>query len=158
MRPGLGWGGLNSNRSGNSKNLFSYLNISSIRNEFDNIMDVIINYLNIFIAAETKISKSFPNAQLMIEHLENLPLRLYATNKRWAGLLVFMLDHTYFASVIEIYHIDEHSSHFFRNHYEKGEMVFLSIQKTLSQNCQSFLDPLHNIIDIYSDIYDNHIA
>ena len=117
-------GRLNSNRSGNSKNLFSYLNISSIRNEFDNIMDVIINYLNIFIAAETKISKSFPNAQFMIEHLENLPLRLYATNKRWVDLLVFMLDHTYFASVTEIYHIDEHSSHFFRNHYEKGEMVF----------------------------------
>ena len=37
-------------------------------------------------------------------------------------------------------------------------VFFLSIYKPPSQNCQYFLDSLHNIIDFYSSIYDNHIV
>ena len=40
----------------------------------------------------------------------------------------------------------------------KEKWFFLSIYKSLSQNCQYFLDSLHNIIDFYSGIYDNHIV
>ena len=50
------------NRSKYSKNIFSYLNINSIRNTFDSVRAAIVNYVDIFIAAETKIKESFPTA------------------------------------------------------------------------------------------------
>ena len=37
-------------------------------------------------------------------------------------------------------------------------MVFLKHIQASSQNCQYFLDSLHNIIDFYSGVYDNHIV
>ena len=55
------------NRSKYYKNIiFLNLNINSIRNKFDSVRAVIIKFVNIFIAAETKINESFPTAQLEI--------------------------------------------------------------------------------------------
>ena len=56
------------NRSKNSKNIiFSYLNINSIRNTFDSVKAALVDYIDIFIAAETKINESFPTAQFAID-------------------------------------------------------------------------------------------
>ena len=46
----------------------------------------------------------------------------------------------------------------FEINLRKGKWFFLSIYKPPSQNCQYFLDSLHNIIDFYSGVYDNHIV
>ena len=55
------------NRSENSKNIiFSYLNINSIRNKFDNVKVALVNYVDIFIAPEAKINESFPTPQFVI--------------------------------------------------------------------------------------------
>ena len=43
----------------------------------------------------------------------------------------------------------------FEINLRKGKWFFLSIYKPPAQNCQYFLDSLHNIIDFYSGIYDN---
>ena len=40
----------------------------------------------------------------------------------------------------------------------KEKWFFLSIYKPPSQNCQYFQDSLHDIIDFYSGVYDNHIV
>ena len=40
----------------------------------------------------------------------------------------------------------------------KGEWFLLTIYKPPLENCQYFLDLWHNIIEIYSGIYDNHIV
>ena len=40
----------------------------------------------------------------------------------------------------------------------KEKWFFLSIYNHPSQNCQYFLDSIHNIIDFYSGVYDNHIV
>ena len=40
----------------------------------------------------------------------------------------------------------------------KEKWFILSIYKPPSQNCQYFLDSLHNVIDFYLGIYDNHIV
>ena len=47
----LGWIVLNVQK----KNLFSYLNIDSIRHKFENLKDVVSNYDDILVIAETKI-------------------------------------------------------------------------------------------------------
>ena len=68
------------NRSKYSKNIFSYLNINSIRNTFVSVKGAIVNYVDIFIAAETKINESFPSAQFAIDGFYK-PLRLDVTDK-----------------------------------------------------------------------------
>ena len=46
----------------------------------------------------------------------------------------------------------------FEINLRKEKWFFLSIYKPPLQNCQYFLDSLHNIIDFYSGVYDNHIV
>ena len=41
-----------------------YLNINSLRNKFDNIMELIGNAIDVIIFAETKLDSSFPKGQL----------------------------------------------------------------------------------------------
>ena len=77
------------NRSKYSKNItFSYLNINSIRNKFDSIRTALVDHVDIFIAAETKINESFPTAQFVIDGFHK-PLRLDVTDKS-GDLLVYV--------------------------------------------------------------------
>ena len=77
------------NRSKNSKNIvFSYLNTNSIRNKFDSVKGAQVNYVDVFIAAETKINDSFPTAQFAIDGFHK-PLSLNVTDKG-GGLLVYV--------------------------------------------------------------------
>ena len=46
----------------------------------------------------------------------------------------------------------------FEINLRKEKLFFLSIYKPLLQNCQYFLDSLHNILDFYSGVYDDHIV
>ena len=69
------------NRLEYSKNIiFSYFNINSVRNKFDSVRVAIVNYVDIFIAAETKINEFFPTSQFAIYGFHK-PLRLDATDK-----------------------------------------------------------------------------
>ena len=77
------------NRSKYSKNIIlSYLNINSTRNKFDSVRAALLNYVDIFIATETKINESFPTAQSAIDGFHK-PLWLDATDKS-RGLLVYV--------------------------------------------------------------------
>ena len=72
-----------------SKNIrFFCLNINSIRNKFDSVRTAIVNYVDIFIAAETKINESFLTAYFSIDGFHK-PLRVDATDKRGC-LLVYV--------------------------------------------------------------------
>ena len=64
------------------------MNINSIRNKFDSVRAALVDYVDIFIAAETKINKSFPTAQFAIDGFHRT-LRLDATDKS-GGLLVYV--------------------------------------------------------------------
>ena len=73
------------NRSKYSKNItFSYLNVNSIRNKFDSVRAALVDYVDILIAAETKINESFPNGQFAIDGFHK-PLRLELTDK-WGSI------------------------------------------------------------------------
>ena len=141
------------NRSKYSKNIiFSDLNINSIRNKSDNVRAV--NYVDIFIAAQTKINESFPTAQFAIDGFHT-PLRLDTTDK--CGVLL-----VYVRSYLPLRQLTKHKissdiqALVFETNLRKEKWFFLSIYKSPSRNCQYFLDSLHNIIDFYSGIYDNH--
>ena len=77
------------NRSKYSKNvIFSHLNINSIRIKFATLKEIVSNNVNILAIGETKIGKSFPTAQFIIERF-NKPLKLDISDKS-GGLLVYV--------------------------------------------------------------------
>ena len=83
---------LSLNRSKYSKNIiFSYLNTNSMRNKFENLKEVVSNYVDILVIAETKTDKSFPTAQFIIEGFHK-PLRLDVSDKS-GSLLVYVRSH-----------------------------------------------------------------
>ena len=73
-------------RSKYSKNIiYSYLNINSIRNIFDSVRAALVNYVDIFIAAEIKINESFPTTQFVIDGFHKR-LRLDVKDKNWRSI------------------------------------------------------------------------
>ena len=73
----------------NPKNIvFSYININSIRNKFNNLFDLISKNVDIFSVAETKLDPSFPNSQFLIPGFHE-PMRLDITSKR-GRMLVYI--------------------------------------------------------------------
>ena len=140
-----------------SKNIiFSYLNINSIRNEFDSVRAAIVNYVDILIAAETKINESFPTSQFAIDGFHK-SLRLDATNES-EGLLVYVKSYLPLRQLTKHEISSDIQALAFEINLRKEKWFFLSIDKPPSQNCQYFLDSLHNIIEIYSGVYGNHIV
>ena len=72
-----------------SKNLiFSYININSIRNNFDNLCDIVGNNVDVLSIAETQLDSSCLNAQFLLPGFHE-PLKL-DINHRSGGLLVYI--------------------------------------------------------------------
>ena len=71
--------------------IFSYLNINSIRNKFDNLKLIIDEPVDIPCVAETKINKCFPTAQLSWPGYHK-PYRLDISGL-WGGLLAYIKSH-----------------------------------------------------------------
>ena len=145
------------NRSKYSKNvIFSYLNINSIRNKFGSVRESIVNYVDIFIAAETKINESFPTAQFAIDRFHK-PLRLDAADKS-GGLLAYVRSYLPLRQLTKHEICSDIQALVFEINLRKQKWFFLSIYKPPLQNCQYFLDSLHNILDFYLGFYDNHLV
>ena len=71
----------------NPKNIiFSYININSIHNKFDNLCDLISKNADILSVAETKLDVSFPNSQFLIPGFHE-PMRFDITSKRGRMLI-----------------------------------------------------------------------
>ena len=76
-------------RVNNSKNIiFSYININSIRNKFENLCSILSNNVDIFCVGETKLDKSFPVSQFSLTRFHT-PYRL-DINRNSGGILVFV--------------------------------------------------------------------
>ena len=76
-------------RCKNPSNLnFAYLNINSVRNKFENLIEIINGNVDIFTIAETKLDGSFPTAQSEVKRYYS-PFRLNVINKS-GGLLVYI--------------------------------------------------------------------
>ena len=69
------------------KVIIAYLNINSIRNEFEALRETIASNMGISMVAETKIDSSFPRGQFLIDGFAP-PYRL-GRNKDGGGLLVY---------------------------------------------------------------------
>ena len=62
---------LKSKNTGNKKIFFSYLNINSITNNFENDCELVTGNVDILCIAETKLDSLFPNSQFLIPGFHN---------------------------------------------------------------------------------------
>ena len=67
---------------------FSYLNINSIRNKFENLCELVPENVDILCIAETKLNPSFPNLQFLILG-SHKPLRKDVSS-RGGGFLAYI--------------------------------------------------------------------
>ena len=143
-------------RSKNPKNIiFSYININSNRNKFENLCDIVGNNVDVLSIAETKLDSSFPNAQFFLPGFHE-PLKL-DINHRSGGLLVYIKASlpskifTKFKLPVNYQIIP------FEINLRKEKSLFVSIYKPPSQSNQYFLDILGDLLNIYSQDYDNKV-
>ena len=128
------------NRSKYSKNIiFSHLNINSIRNKFENLKEVVSNYVDILVIPETKIDKSFPKAQFIIEGFHK-PLRLDISDK--SGGLLVVRSHLLSRQLTKFKIPSDIQAIPFEFNMRKEKWLFLCIHKPPSMNSQYFLDSL----------------
>ena len=73
-----------------SRTIFGQININSIRNKFDLLMNIIKNEIDILMISETKIDNSFPTSQFTMTGY-SIPFRLDRTS-HGGGILLFVRD------------------------------------------------------------------
>ena len=73
-----------------SRIIFKQLNITSIRNKFDLLMNIIKNEIDILMISETKIDNSFPISQFTMTGY-SIPFRLDRTS-HGGGMLLFVTE------------------------------------------------------------------
>ena len=70
--------------------IISYININSIRNKFSGISEMIGDFVDVLVIAETKIDSSFPTSQFIINGFKS-PYRLDVSGYS-GGILVYVRD------------------------------------------------------------------
>ena len=73
-----------------SRIIFGQININSIRNKFDLLMNIIKKEIDIFMISETKIDNSFPKSQFT-KTAYSIPFRLDWTSHA-GGILLFVRE------------------------------------------------------------------
>ena len=140
----------------NPKNIiFSYLNINSVRNKFQNMSSLISENVDILIVAETKLDSSFPKTQFVIPGFHH-PFRL-DVNRRRGGLLVYVKGSITARVLTSFSTPADTQTIVFEINLRKEKWIFVAIYKPPSLNSQYFLDTLSDLLDFSSNHYDNKV-
>ena len=73
------------------KIIFGHLNINSLRNKFEQLVDILNGSIDILMISETKIDDTFPTSQFLIEGFSE-PYRLDWTSNG-GGMMLFVRSH-----------------------------------------------------------------
>ena len=133
--------------------LVGHLNINSIPNKFDGIMDMVGGKLDIFLISETKINPSFPNAQFCYKGYGN-PYRKDRSLGAGGGLLLYVnenipsrkLNAHSVPADIEIICVELN--------LRKQKWIIIGIYRPPKMNEKYFYDQLSRVVDLYSKTYD----
>ena len=133
--------------------MLGHLNINSIPNKFDGIMDMVGGKLDIFLISETKINPSFPNAQFCYEGYSN-PYRKDRCLGAGGGLLLYVNDNIASRKLnghsvptdIEIICVEIN--------LRKQKWIIIGIYRPPKMNEKYFYEHLSRVVDLYSKKYD----
>ena len=144
-------------RSKNAGNIiFSYLNINSIRNKFENLCELVAGNVDILCIAETKLGPSFPNSQFLIPSFHK-PLRM-DDNSRRGGLLVYIKSSLPSKMLTKFKPLNNTQIIPFVLNLRRDKWLLVSIYKPPLQNNQYFVSILSDLLDLYSNEYDNKVV
>ena len=138
-----------------SKLNFAYLNINSVRNKFENLIEIINENVDIFTIAETKLDSSFHTAQFQIKDYYS-PFCLDITNKS-GGLLVYIKSSipSTKCSCDDICNSIQAIP--FELNLRKEKWLVISIYHPPLQGSVFFLNSLTEIIDVFADKYHHYL-
>ena len=144
-------------RSKNAVNIiFSYLNINSIRNKFENPCKLVAGNVDILCIAETKLDPSFPNSQYLIPGFHK-PLRMDVSS--WRGGLLVYIKSSLPSKMLTKFKLPNNIQIIpFELNLRKDKWLFVSIYKPPLQNNQYFVSILSDLLDFYSNEYDNKVV
>ena len=144
-------------RSKNAGNIiFSYLNINSIRNKFENLCELVAGNVDILCIAETKLDPSFPNSQFLIPGFHK-PLRIDLSSRR--GELLVYIKSSLPCKMLTKFKLPNNIQIIpFELNLRKDKWLFVCIYKPPLLNDQYFVSILSNLLDFYSNEYDNKVV
>ena len=131
----------------------SYININSVRNKLGDLLAVTGNNIDVLCIAETKLNKSFPVPQFVVEGFKT-PYRLDVSDTS-GGLLLYVnrqlpsrrLYRCPIPADIQVIVVELN--------LRKHKWLLLSIYRPPSQTLSYFIDMISRIIDFYSVTYEN---
>ena len=129
----------------------AYLNINSVRNKLDQLIEYLGNTINILMIAETKLDESFPDSQFKISGMKK-PYRLDVTSNS-GGLLVY-IDTNISSKRIFLNSIPKDiQAIVFEIIIKNRRLLMICIYRPPKQNLNYFLECINDIIDRLSDKY-----
>ena len=144
-------------RSKNAGNIiFSYLNINFIRNKFENLCELVAGDVDNLCIAETKLDPLFSNSQFLIPVFHK-PLTMDVSSRR-GGLLVYIKSSMPSKMLTKFKLPNNIQIILFELNLMKDKWFFVSIYKTTLQNNQYFFSILSDLLDFYSNEYDNKVV
>ena len=129
-----------------------HLNINSIPNKFDGIMEIVANHLDIFLISETKIDDTFPDAQFCFNGYSKPHRKDRAFGA--GGLLMYVNENIPSRKLNELTLPDDIEIMCVEINLKKQKWAIIGIYRPPALHERYFLDNLSRTIDYYSKKYD----
>ena len=145
---------LHSMRLKNPKKVtMGHLNINSLPNKFDGIMDLVATNLDVFLISETKIDNSFPEAQFLYDGYSK-PHRKDRSLGGGGGLLLYVNENIPSRTLNTHIIPDDIEILCVEINLKRQKWIVLGIYRPPSMNEAYFYNNLSRVIDYYSKNYD----
>ena len=138
------------------KVIISHLNINSIPNKFQGIMDLVANNVDIFLISETKIDNPFPTDQFCY-HGYTAPHR--KDRALGGGGLMLFVNEDIPSKLLTGHTLPENVEILCTEiNLKKQKWVIIGIYNPPGMNNKYFMDNLSKTIDLYSTKYDRIVV
>ena len=145
---------LNFIRKGNFNRLaLAHININSIRNKSDILVQQITNNVDILMISETKLDNSFPEDQLLIPRYSS-PYR-FDRNRRGGGIMLYVREDK--PSKLLSIENQPIEGFYIEINLRKKKWLLCGTYNPYRNNIGTYLDSLTKNLALYSSAYDNYI-
>ena len=141
-------------REKNRKNvIFSYLNVNSIRNKFEDLKVMVTPFIDIFCVAETKIDSSFQTSQFELDGFHK-PFRLDVSASS-GGILTYIKSNLPSRELTDFTFPETIQAMCIEINLRKEKWLLVPIYRPPSQPIEFFLKHLSKSIDHHASNYSN---
>ena len=146
---------LNFIRKGNLNRLvLAHININSIRNKFDTLVQQITNNIDILMISETKLDNSFPEGQFLIPGYSS-PYR-FDRNCRGGGIMLYVREDI--PSKLLSIENQPIEGFYVETNLRKKKWLLCGTYNPHRNNIGNHLDSLSKNLALYSSAHDNYIV